>query len=186
MNFNLVYRLKSKSLWMDVVFYFLCALLIAVVFYYFLFLLKDYYQNQKIEEINKKIAVYGTQEQKNSEAKVFDYKKKIDDFTVIINNHKISSNIFTFIEENTLPTVWFSNFSMSESSNDLRLSGESNNMETLSHQISILENNKDYVSNINILNSQVGTGGTIRFVLNASLNPEIFKSKTVIQSTYSE
>src|SRR3989344_5515805 len=90
--------------------------------------------------------------------------------------------IFTFIEENTLPTVWFSNFSMSESSNDLRLSGESNNMETLSHQISILENNKDYVSNINILNSQVGTGGTIRFVLNASLNPEIFKSKTVIQS----
>lgn len=175
MNFNLLNLLKNKeSLWMNVAFYFFCALLVVLIFSYYILSLKVYFQNQRVNDLNNRMAVYGLSQQKMDEKKVLDYKKKIDDFSLIISNHKISSNMFSFIEKNTLPDVWFSDFDMSQSSNEIKLSGEAKNMETLSRQIQVFERNQDYVKNINILNFQTEPSGKINFILNFSLNPKIF------------
>lgn len=159
---------------MDVVFYFASALLIAVVFSYLIFTLKIYLQKREIADADKNIAVYGTQEQKAYEKKILDYKRLIDDFTVIVGKHKISSNIFSFIEDNTVPSVWFSNFDMSDSTNEIRLLGEAENMLTLSQQVQVFEKDKEYIKNITVLNSQAGVGGKIGFILNLSLGSKIF------------
>ena len=116
---------------------------------------------------------YSLYQQRIDENSIIDYKKKIDDFSLIIKNHKVSSNVFNFIEENTMSNVWFSNFDMSQSTYEIKLSGEAENIETLSDQIQTFENNKDNVKNINVLNSRVDANGKIRFLLSISLNPEI-------------
>ncbi len=175
MDFNLSYFLKNKdSLWVSVIFYFLCAFLVALIFSYSVITFKVRLQNQEMNELDNRIATYGMSQKKIYEKKIIDYKKKIDDFGLIINNRKISSNIFSFIEENTLPNIWFSNLNILQSANEIKLSGEAENMETLSNQIQVFERSQDYIKNINILNSQVEPSGKINFILSLSLDPKIF------------
>ena len=157
-----------------VVFYVFFALLILAIFSYGVFWIKAYMVNQEIAAIDKKIAVYGSADQKSHEQQVFDYKKKIDDFATLLASHKMSSNIFGFIESTAQPNVWFSGFTMSQTTNEIRLAGEAQDMATLSKQFAVFENSKDQVNSITVLNSQVAPSGRVDFVLNISLNPDIF------------
>ncbi len=175
MDFSLFYQFKnSQSRWINYAFYFASILLIIMVFFYGIFVFKVYSQSQKIDELNRKMLVYGTDQQKASEKKVLDYKKKIDDFTVLINNHKVSLNVFTFIEQNTLSNIWFSSFNVSEVRNEINLIGEAKNMETLNNQVRVFEEDKDYIKSVSVLDSQVIEQGKIRFTLKLSLDPKIF------------
>lgn len=169
-----MYQLKNRSWWAEVFFYFSVVLLSVVVLAYAMFAYKYYLQSQKIDEINKKIAVYGTLQQKAEEKEVFNYKDKIEDFSKILENRRIVSNVFDFMEKNTLPNIRFSVFDMSDSSSEVRLSGEAGSMLAISRQIQVFEENKNFVKRINVLSSQVVEGGKVKFVLNFSLNPEIF------------
>ena len=175
MSFNLLNIFKNKeSSWINAIFYFFCALLIILVFIYFIMTLKIYIQTQKIDNIDKKAVTDGMYQQKIDEKKIIDYKKKIDDFSSIVSNRRISSNIFNLIEENTLPKIWFSDFDMLQSANEIKLLGESEDMETLGRQLQVFEKNKDYIKSTNILDSQIEPSGKIRFTLKLSLEPKIF------------
>ena len=158
---------------MDLLFYFSCALLVATVLAYLVFASKVYLQQKKMNELDKKIAVYGTDEQKQAEKTVFEYRKRVDDFANIIGKHRISSNVFAFLEENTLPNVSFFNFSMSQAG-DVNLAGEAEDMPTLSRQFHIFEQNKEYIDKIGNLNSVLGANGKARFTLSITLNPKVF------------
>ena len=153
-------------------------LLIVALFCYGIFWLKSYLLRQKINEVDAKIAIYGTDQQKRSEQGVLDSKKRVDDFAGILNNHTISANVFSFIEEKTLPNVWFSSFSMAESIHEIRLAGEADTMEILSRQFRIFEESKEQVKSITIFNSQLVPSGKIKFILNIALDPKIFNYQT--------
>ncbi len=181
MNFNIIGQLKNhKALLVDAAFYVMWSLLVALVLCYIIFSYKISGASQHIIELDKKLLVYASDEQKASEKEVFDYKKKIDDFAVIIDSHRISSNIFSFIEEKTLPNVWFNIFNFSEGKKEISLSGEAENMEALSNQIKAFEASKNYVKSINVLTSQATAEGKARFTLNLSLNSAIFEDKTSV------
>lgn len=158
----------------NVVFYLMFAGFIVVIFLYGIFYFKVSKANQAIFAIEEKISAYGTPEQKEHEQQVFDYKKKIDDFAVLVANHKMSSNIFTFLEAGTLPNVVFSGFTLSQAESEIRLSGEADSMATLSRQFEVLESNKKYVQSLSVLNSQITPAGKMAFVFNIVLKPEIF------------
>ncbi len=177
MNLAMVTYMRSRKWWISVVFYAVMAMLLMTVTCYGVFAFKAYVYDKKISELDDKIASYSTPEEKAAEKEVLDYKKKIDDFASVIASHKISSNIFGFIETATLPNVWFSSFTMSENDNEIRMVGEAENMEALSRQFNVLESNKEYVKDISVLNSQVSQSGRISFVLNVSLNPKIFSNQ---------
>lgn len=182
MELHLSDKLKSKAWLIDALFYLSAAVLAGVVFAYAIFWMKASLQNKKISEINEKLAVYGSEQQREEEKSVFDYKRKIDDFTGILNRHKLSSNIFSFIEDHTMPNVWFSEFNMSKAIDEMRLSGEAETMEQLSLQFNALERKREYISGITVLNSQIGPSGKIIFLLNLTLTPKIFTySKAPLQ-----
>ena len=174
MQHNVVYQQKDNSWMINSAFYLMLAGLILVMFLYGVFYIKVVMESQTIAAIDEKIAVYGTDQQKQHEKEVLDYKKNIDAFATLLAAHKMSSNIFTFLEIKTLPNVVFSSFTMSESRNEIRLTGEADTMATLSRQFTILEGSADYIQNISVLNSQVIPSGKIGFVFNISLNPGIF------------
>ena len=174
MDFSLFSRLKNRFVWTDVIFYSFLAVLITIIASYLIFEYKSYLLREKIKEVDAKIALYGTETQKDNEKQVIDYKKSIDSFATLMGNHKIASNVFSFIEQNTLPNIWFSGFNMSETTNEIRLSGESETMEALSRQGEVFENNKQYVKHITVLNSQIQASGKVKFILNISLDPSIF------------
>ena len=165
---------ERETTWSDVVFYLMASLLMVAVFTHTIFSVKLYFQNQKLAEINQKIALYGTNANKEQEKKIINYKKSSDDFSALLKNHTVASGIFQVIEKSTLPDVSFFGIDMSEPMHEVRLSGQAKNMEILSRQIQLFENNADYLENINVIDSKVDTTGKISFVLNLSLNPKIF------------
>ena len=156
------------------IFYCFFAVLITIIASYLMFEYKGYLLRAKIKEVDAKIALYGTEEQKDQEKEVLDYKKRIDNFATIMNGHHLASNVFAFIEQNTLPNVWFSGFNMAQTTGEIRLSGEAENMEALSRQGEVFEKNKDYVKSITVLSSQAQASGKVKFILTLSLEGNIF------------
>lgn len=175
MNLGLLYQLKNKSLWADLTFYVSIALLMAAFFGYSLFAYKYYLQNQKVNEVDQKIAAYGVPQQKEMEKITLDQKIAVDAFASLIGGRKIVSNVFAFIEQSILPDVWFSNFSLSEENGEIRLSGETKDMATLSRQIAVFEAESDMVKSVNVLNSQTAAGGKVKFIFILSLQPKIWR-----------
>jgi hypothetical protein len=183
MDFGSIMQLKNrKSLWIDVLFYFAVSLFIAMAFCYIIFAIKISLQKGSIKDFEKKTAEIGTEEQKNNEKEITGHQKRIADYSLIAKDHKIASNVLLFLEELTLAKVWFNKFDMSEKEGLVNLSGEAENMDILSQQVSLFEKN-EYIEKISLLNSGVGENGRISFNMNLALKPEIFtlfKSKSAI------
>jgi len=180
MDFGIIYQLKIKKFWwLDVIFYFTVALLLATIICFAVFALKISFQGKKLAELENKIATStGTAQQKEEEKKVFEYQEKIDSFANILALHKIPTNILKFFEATTLPNVWFDSFSLDSRSGEIRLTGETEGAVALSRQIEIFEENKLVKSIANLNSEQTKTGG-IRFNLNMAVDPNIFFMPTI-------
>ncbi len=164
----------KDNLWSNLLFYLSVALLLVAVAAYGGFLINHYFLGQDINKIDLAIAASGTPEQKASEQKVLAYKKRIENFSRLINNHRISSTLFTLIEEKTLPDVWFSTMNVSEIKDEISLAGQAKTLDVLSQQVAVFEASKDFVKSINVLTSQASQQGGVGFVINLVLNPSVF------------
>lgn len=191
--FGILAKLRDNKLWwVDVVFYFVISSLIAAILCYLIFAVKIYSQKVQIKSYNASLATVGTDEQKDMEKKIFDYQKKINDYAPLVKNHKISSNILAYLEKNTLQKVWFSRFSMGSSNNaDIVLSGETENAEVFSKQISVFELS-EYLTKITVLSSTLDAKNKDSFNLSLSLDPKIFNftpkpaTETINETTNSQ
>lgn len=174
MNLDFLKQLSNRrSLFVDIVFYFMISLLISTVLCYFIFGAKIYLQDQKANQLKSLISNIGTEGQKSYEKSVFDYQARINDFAKLMNEHRNYSNAFDFFERNTLPDIWFSSFNIASKTNEVKLDGEAENMGSLSRQVSIFENS-EYVKKIDLLSSSVTTNSRIKFSLSVILDPKIF------------
>ena len=176
MNFSIFYQLKSDQFkWVNLLFYFSLLLLLIAVGCYGIFELKVYLVRARVNQLDAQILRQTSPDQKMSAQKVMDYKKKIDDFSLLVNKHRISSQVFSFLEKSTLPGMWFSSLNMSAVKGEINLLGQADSMETLNNQIRIFEADRDHVLRISVLNSQVDTRGNVKFVLSFLLNPKVFE-----------
>lgn len=174
MDFGVIFQLKAKRYWwVDVILYFVVSLFIATILCYFIFLIKNNIQKKTIDEITLSLETVGTEQQKEQEKEVMYYQKKIADFAALFKNHEFASNVFAFMEKQTMGNIWFNQFALDRKGSQVQLFGESNDMEDLSIQISSLERN-EYVKNVTGLNSILGDFGKINFTFLLSLEPKIF------------
>lgn len=185
MDFSIIFQLRNKKFWwLDVIFYFVTSLLIAVVFCYLIFVAKIAMQNKAIKDIDVKFQEVGTQQQKDYEKSVIFYQKKIVDFAGLIKNHQLASAIFGFMEKETLPNVWFNSFALNRKEATVNLSGSADNVDVLSRQTALLEKN-EYIKKIGVLNTQANATGGIKFNLNIALDPKIFTPILLLETTTS-
>ncbi len=174
MDFSIFYQLRTKKIWwVDVVFYFVISLLISTVFCYLIFTLKIYLQKKEVKNLDAAIETVGTDIQKDHEKIVFNYQKKINDYGFLVTDHKFISNVFSFLEKDTLPNVWFSKFSATAKQNQINLSGEADNMDALSRQVAAFEKN-EFVKKVSLLGSNIGDLGKVNFNLSLLLDQKIF------------
>jgi hypothetical protein len=174
MDFRTIFQLRDKKIWwMDVIFYLAMSLLVATILCYLVFIVKNIIQANQIKEIDADLQNVGTQEQKEQEKEVILYKQKISSFVELIKNHEFVSNAFSFLEENTQPNVWFTNFSLDEKGAKIQLSCIAEDMDAVSRQISTFEKN-EYVKDMGSINSSLGDSGQANFNLNLSLENTIF------------
>lgn len=174
MNFGIIYQLKIKKFWwLDTIFYFVVALLLATLICFAIFTIKISSQKERLKELEDNMARTGTIEQKKAEEEVFKYQRKIDDFVFLLAGHKIPTKVLKLFEEITLSNVWFNSFSAITQTTETRVAGEAESTIALSRQLSILEKN-EFITDITDLSSEITETGKIRFSMNVSFVPDMF------------
>jgi hypothetical protein len=174
MDFSVIFQLRTKKFWwMDVIFYFVISLLIATVLCWLIFLVKNNMIRNDIANEIVKLQEVGTDTQKQEETDVINYKKKINDFTGLFANHQFASNVFAFIQAKTVPNIWFKQFNLDEKGSTVQLSGETDDVDSFSRQVAILEGDK-YIKSIGTLNSSSSKSAKVNFNINLSLDKAIF------------
>jgi flagellar basal body-associated protein FliL len=174
MDFSVIFQLRTKKFWwMDVIFYFVVSLLLATVFCYFIFTFKNGMIKEQISQASIDLQGVGTQQQKQRETEVTVYQKKIGDFTTLLKNHEFASNVFNFMQAQTMPNIWFSQFGLDAKNRSVQLNGEANNLDDFSRQVAALERNK-YIKSVGSFNSSLGEGARTAFNINLVLDSSIF------------
>lgn len=164
---------EKKSLFIDAVYYLAISLLLAAVFCYVIFLVKNNMQKAEIDQQSALLEQVGTKQQKEYEKDVIAYQKKISDFTEIFANHEFASRAFAFMQDITLPNVWFGQFDLDRKTGKIQLMGQSDNMEDFSRQVAGFESSK-YVKSVGALNSALADSATVRFNISLQMDPELF------------
>ena len=154
----------SKTL--NLLFYFAIFLLFFSVISYFI--LSGFLKKTEEEAAALASALVQTEES-SLEKEILTAKKKIEDFSSLIVRHLTPSEVFEIVEKNCHPKVWFSQFSLSSREKTLKVSGETDNFETLGQQIFILEE-ETALAKVTLESFSITSEGRINFELSLTLN----------------
>lgn len=174
MDFSVIFQLRNKKYWwLDVILYLAVSMLVATVFCWLVFALKSSVEQVSIKNETSKLQNVGTEDQKSQETEVLGYKRRIADFNSIFANHRFASNAFALMQSETLPYIWFKQFSMDQKNASMQLQGQTDSMDEVGRQVANFENSK-YVQKVGLLSSSVGNDSKINFNLSLLLDPKIF------------
>ena len=165
---------QKLPLWQNILFYFSIAVLIASFLSYFV--LDNFIKNsQKIlQELGETLAREKTGSQLLLEEEVFNYQKKIADFSQLLQNHLFTSKTLGLLERNSHPKIWFSQYNLDSTKGILALSGEAEDFSVLGQQLLIFKK-EPLIKGLDLSNISVGRKGRVEFTLNLSLAPQLFR-----------
>ncbi len=127
--------------------------------------------DESIKEKNQQ-AVKISQDVLKKEAEIAPIKIKIEEFSRLVSAHGSPLGIFNFLEENSLPTIWFSGFSFDSGQRLVTLSGHADEFATLEQQIAVFKEQPEVVS-LTVSNVLVDEEEEIDFVFNLIFNSSI-------------
>jgi len=117
---------------------------------------------------------------KNKEEELLVFQKRINDFSSLIAEHKNIGSIFDFIDKNTIPTVWFNEFSYKEDEKrSFSLEGKLNSFFLIDQQIVVFRN-QELAKDARLTEVSIDEKeGLIEFSIGVTLKPEAFAFKEV-------
>jgi len=150
-----------------------CLLLIlgTIGFYIYLYLNINKTQKAiaekeaKAQEVNKEIAV--------REAELRPMKAKIEQYAKLIASHKSPLDIFSFLENNCLPDVYFSNIELDVEKKSANLSGHAEDFGTLEQQAFYFRSQPE-IASLDISNVILDEDEEVDFKFNIIFNASLF------------
>jgi hypothetical protein len=167
-------RTKKTPEWQNIGIYVALGLLVALILGYALIFYFESKASTKLSELEEKIAQVGTKEEKDTEVQILLAGRRIDDFFGILQQHRKSSSLFRFLEENCHPEVQFVIMDLAPVDNLVNISARTPTFETLGQQINILQA-QDLVESVALNSVGVGDSGMTEFTLSLLFDPTIFQ-----------
>ena len=140
------------------------------------FVLDNLLQRAEKESIllKSELAEVMTAEKVSLEKEVLGAKDKIDKFSILVDQHLVSSRIFRIVEGKTHPKAWFREFNFDPIKGELKISGETQNFVTLGQQ-TLLFKEEPRIESVNLISFLINQEGKIDFSLLLSFDQKIFK-----------
>jgi len=158
----------------NILFYFAVGLLLLSIGAYFVlgyFIKKSELTLQDLEET---LAREKTEEEGVLEEEVFGYERKVEDFSILINQHAYVSKIFNFFENLCHPKVWFSKINLNMTNHKLIVSGKTDTFLILDQQLLIFQQ-EELIKETILIKLSIGKEGLVNFTFDLSFNPIIVK-----------
>jgi Tfp pilus assembly protein PilN len=164
----------TTVLWSKIInflFYLSFFLLLIFLLSYFILTFFEKKYNQELAELTK-ILEATPLEKKKKELAV--YQRKIDDFGILLAEHKFPSKVLTFLEKTCHPKVQFTEFSLNTREGKVSLSGLAESFQVLEQQMGIFSE-EELLKEVNLSEISLGQEGKIGFNLQLTFQPQIFQ-----------
>lgn len=150
------------------------VLVVFLAFFVIYFILNHFFlkTDQELSDIEKNLI--RTSEEKKLEDEIFDYQKKIKDFSLLLSDHRFPVNFFNFLEKINHPKIWLSNFTLDLKNGQATISGQTENFEILGQQILIFKK-EVLIKDINLSRVSISKEGKVEFDFQLTFDPKIFK-----------
>jgi len=130
---------EKPPFWQNLILIPSIIILLVAIFAYFILSSLQTKAQQDIKDLDGKISQTKTKERQDLENHLLREKKIIDDFSLILSKHRISSSLFVLLEKATHPKVWFDDFKLDFSKGTITLSGKTESFITLGQQETIFQ-----------------------------------------------
>ena len=155
----------------NIFFFFALFFLFAVLGVYFII---GYFQSKALEnlsQINQAIAETQSSENKDAKKRVEKAKEKIDTFSLLINKHQEATKVFSLLEKDIHPNVYFFSFSADTEASTIIVSGSAKTFQSLGQQIFIFEADP-VIKEVSLSGVSITSTGGIRFTFNIMYSPK--------------
>ena len=173
-------RISTFTVIGGIVCFFLAAFLASAYFYF------DLNTSKMNEKILQKEQQLGPIEKsiEEKEQELIPIKEKIDSFETLIGRHQTSLDIYGFLEKNSLPKVWFSDFEFSSEEKMVIVSGQTDSFITLEQQVNILKNNQaDFLESLKLRKVEVAEKEGINFEIEFIFKTQVLKPSLIKEDT---
>jgi len=165
---------RKEIPWQRISLYFAVGLLALVLLVSGLLFYFENKSQSELQRLEEEVAQVGTSAEKQLERDVLGTKKRISDFAKIFEAHQRPSRLFSLLEENCHPKVWFSLFELNMENRQVQLTGHTLNFRTLGEQLAILRQ-QEMIEEVSLTDLSIGEEGQTDFSLSLVISPEIFK-----------
>jgi hypothetical protein len=97
------------------------------------------YLNGQVVAIGKQVTALENQVGQTEQKGFVEFYSQLSNLETVLNRHKFGGNIFSFLEANTLPSVYYTSATFSAGENSVAISGVATTIEDLVQQLSILQ-----------------------------------------------
>jgi len=155
----------------SLVLYISIGLLAAAFLSYFLLAHLESRSSEAVQALEEQIEAVGADE---ARAEILAVRTKMEDFSLLVRDHRRPSNFFDFLEEITHPRVGFLEVELSPPEFKANLVGFSTDFKNVAQQIYLFQE-QELIEAIKLNNLTLGDMGEARFSLELFLSPELLK-----------
>lgn len=167
-------KIEKRSIILNIAIYLLLAVIITLAAGYFVMMKLEADASAKIGEINRQLAK--TEEQMVKEKQTLEAKEKIDIFSGLLTSHQMASKLFSFLEKDTHPRVWFSNFDFDSAKKIVKVSGQAESFYVVGQQVLALKG-EESLKEVKLSDVAISKEKGVDFSLSLSFNPQIFSNE---------
>jgi len=160
--------------WINISFYVSISLLIIIILSIIILSQLQKRAIDTTQKLSEELKVVKSQERKDLEKKIINSQQKIANFSYLIDNHKLNSKTFYFLEKTVHPKVQFTSFNLSSKDKKLVLQGETENFFTLGQQFLIFKA-EPLIKSINLTTVSITKDGRVGFTFEILFLEEFFK-----------
>ena len=155
------------------------GLLMVVLSAYLILIGLEKRASAEIDRLKEDIENVASEEDQKMKDEVLAAKEKIEDFSLLIVNHRRPSRFFEFLEEITHPKVGFTEVELNPVEMKAQLKGFSVNginstvFEAFGQQMYIFQE-QELIKEVRLISLSLGTKGEAAFLIELFLDPKLF------------
>ena len=146
----------------------------SIFIYFGLRLGYESYLDTQAKGLDKKFAQLASQVSQQDQKHFINFYSQLVNLKKVLENHQFSSNVFGFLEKNTIPTVFYYEADFIVEENILKLKGQADSAETLAQQLNVFDKTEELESAV--LDQMTFERGPVGFNLTLTFNKEFFNS----------
>ena len=148
----------------------LVLFLLSVLIYFGLKFGYETYLQKQSASVDSQLSQLANAVSQQDQQQFMNFYSQLVNLKTVFGSHVFSANVFPFLEQNTLPQVYYTNAKFTASSDDLTLAGQAASLQVLAEQMAEFEQSSE-LRLATLTATNFNPGGTVSFSIDLTFQP---------------